>query len=89
VPHLTIVEPEHATGELAEVYARMRARKMNPAYTPSHGGVPGIIRAHSLDPALMPRVFAVSGVINGQGPLPWHDRELVAAATSILNQCFY
>ncbi len=89
MPHLQIVDPENATGELAEVYERMKARKINPAYRPAHGGVPGIIRAHSLDPALMPRVFAVSGLVNGSGPMTWPQRETIAMATSILNQCFY
>lgn len=87
--HLPIIEPEHATGDLAAVYERMRARKMNPAYKPSHGGVPGIVRAHSLDAGLMPKVFAVSSIVNGSGPLTWSQREMVATATSVLNQCFY
>ena len=89
MPHLRIIEPDAATGALAEVYQRMRARKMNPAYRPAHGGVPGIIRAHSLDPDLMVRVFALSGLVNGAGPMTWPQRELVAATTSVLNQCFY
>lgn len=89
MPHLPIIEPEHATGELAAVYERMKQRKMNPAYRPSHGGVPAIVRAHSLDPVLMPKVFAVSSLVNGGGPLTWPQREMVATATSVLNQCFY
>ncbi len=89
MPHLRIIDPADATGDLAAVYERMRGRKMQPVYQPSHGGLPGIIRAHSLDAALMPRVFATSGTVNGAGPLSWAHRELVAAATSRLNQCFY
>ena len=30
-----------------------------------------------------------SGAVNQSGPLPWPDRELIAATTSRLNQCFY
>jgi hypothetical protein len=89
MPHLTVIEPADATGPLAEVYAKMAARKMQPAYQTSHGGLPGIIRAHSLDAGLMARVFATSGGVNGQGPLSWPHRELIAATTSRLNQCFY
>jgi hypothetical protein len=89
MPHLRLIEPEHASGALREVYERLRARPMPPAYRPEHGGFAGIIVAHSLDPALMPRVFGVSGNLNGQGPLTWPQRELVNAVTSRLNQCFY
>ena len=87
--HLRIIEPADATGELAETYARMAGRPMPPIYRPAHGGIAGIIRAHSLDPALMPKAFGFSGGVNQAGPLPWPHRELVAAATSRLNQCFY
>ncbi len=30
MPHLAIIEPADATGALAEVYAKMKARKMPP-----------------------------------------------------------
>jgi hypothetical protein len=89
VSHLRIIEPTDATGALAEVYERMRSRPMPAVYKPAHGGVPGIVRAHSLDPALMPRVFGFSSGVNQGGPLAWAERELIAATTSILNQCFY
>ena len=89
MPHLTIIDPADATGELAASYEHMRARKMQGVYRPSHGGLPGIIRAHSLDAGLMACVFATSGAVNGQGPLSWPQRELIASTTSRLNQCFY
>ena len=86
---LTIITHEHATGPLAEIYRQMLARPLPPAYRPAHGGAPGIITAHSLDPALIPRVFGTSSTLNGAGPLSWPERELVNATTSRLNQCFY
>lgn len=89
MPHLRLIEPHEAQGTLREVYERMRSRPMPPTYRPAHGGVAGIIRAHSLDAELMPRVFAMSSNLNGQGPLAWPERELVNAITSRLNQCFY
>lgn len=78
-----------STGELRDVYDRMRERPMPPAYRPSHGGVPGIIEAHGLDPALLLKVFDASSTLNGSGPLTWPERELVNALTSRLNQCLY
>jgi hypothetical protein len=78
-----------ATGTLREVYAQMMQRPLPPVYRPSHGDAPGIIRAHSLDPDAMRHVFRFSGMLNGQGPMSWPERELVNTTTSLLNQCFY
>ena len=80
---------EASTGVLREVYDKMRARPMPPTYRPQHGGIPGIIEAHSLDPGLIPLVFGTSTTLNGAGPLPWADREAINAITSRLNQCLY
>ena len=86
---LAIIDFASSTGALRELYEQMRERPLPPAYRPPHGGVPGIVTAHSLDPALIPRVFATSSTLNGAGPLSWPERELVNAITSRLNQCFY
>jgi hypothetical protein len=86
---LTIVGYEASTGALRETYDRMLARPLPPAYRPPHGGPAGIIQAHSLDPALIPLVFATSSTLNGAGPLTWPEREVVNAVTSRINQCFY
>jgi len=87
--HLPVTGYHASTGLLREVYEQMMSRPMPPTYVPPHGDAPGIIRAHSLDPDLMRRVFRLSGTLNGQGPLTWPQRELVNAVTSRLNQCFY
>ena len=86
---LPYIAYEASTGMLREVYDRMRERPMPPTYRPRHGGVPGIITAHALDPELIGKVFATSTTLNGAGPLAWPERELVNATTSRLNQCFY
>lgn len=86
---LTIIGHAESTGQLRETYDRMRERPMPPVYRPAHDGPPGIIAAHSLDPALIPKVFGCSTTLNGAGPLTWPERELVNAVTSRLNQCFY
>jgi hypothetical protein len=89
MPNFAIIGLDASTGMLREAYERMLARPLPAVYRPTHGDAPGIIRAHSLDAALVPRVFAFSGNLNGQGPLSWPQRELVNAVTSRLNQCFY
>lgn len=86
---LPITDYAASTGALREIYDRMRERPLPPVYRPAHGGIPGIIAAHGLDPQLIPRVFACSTTLNGAGPLSWPERELVNATTSRLNQCFY
>lgn len=86
---LAITDFETSRGILREIYERMRERPLPPVYRPAHGGVPGIITAHSLDPHLIGRVFATSTTLNGAGPLSWPERELVNAITSRLNQCLY
>ena len=86
---LAIIGYEASRGQLRDTYDKMRERPLPPVYRPSHGGAPGIITAHSLDPALIPRVFATSSTLNGAGPLAWSERELVNATTSRFNQCFY
>jgi hypothetical protein len=54
------IDATRATGELARVYDRMRERPMPLVYRPPHGGAPGIILAHSLDPALIALTFGVA-----------------------------
>jgi alkylhydroperoxidase family enzyme len=87
--HLPVIGYHASTGLLREVYEQMMNRPMPPTYVPPHDDAAGIIRAHSLDPEMMRRAFRLSGTLNGQGPLPWPQRELVNAVTSRLNQCFY
>lgn len=83
---ITTVSRAEATGALAEVYAAMDGQAIPEVYRPPHGDAAGIIRAHSLDPELLRRTFAMSG---GSAALPWPDRELLASVTSRTNQCFY
>jgi alkylhydroperoxidase family enzyme len=85
---LEIIPRRAAVGELAEVYAAMAARPTPDVYRPPHDDAPGIVRAHSLDPELMRRVFSVSGSLH-RSTLDWADRELISSVTSRTNQCFY
>ena len=85
---LRTVSQAQSTGALAEAYAAMDNRPMQPVYRPAHGDAAGIIRAHSLDAELLRRTFSVSGAL-ATTQLPWADRELLASTTSRANQCFY
>jgi alkylhydroperoxidase family enzyme len=84
-----MINMKDAQGELLETYRRMQARPLPPAYRPSHGDAPGIVRSHSLDPELMARAFGTSGSLHQGEQLAWADRELIAASASQTNQCFY
>jgi len=86
---LSITGYDASTGALREIYDRMRSRPLPSVYRPVHGGVPGIVAAHSLDPELITKVFLCSTTVNGSGPLSWPERELVNTVTSRLNQCLY
>lgn len=85
---LRTISADEADGPLAAAYAAMADRPMPPVYRPPHGDAPGIIRAHSLDPALLTATFAVSGTLATE-TLPWPQRELLAGVTSSTNECFY
>lgn len=85
---IPMTDVKDAEGELAETYRAMMERPLPSVYRPPHGGAAGIIRAHSLDPALMRVVFGTSGTTHG-GALSWGDRELIAAVTSRMGQCVY
>jgi uncharacterized peroxidase-related enzyme len=86
---LAIIDYAASTGALRELYDRMLERPLPPVYRPAHGGVPGIIAAHSLDPELIGYVFSTSTTLIAAGSLTWPERELVSALTSRLNQCLY
>ncbi len=86
---LTIIGYAESSGDLREAYDRSRERPLPAVYIPRGSEVAGIIRAHSLDAHLIPKVGAVSTSLVAAGPLSWPERELVAAVTSRLNQSYY
>jgi len=86
---IEMIDSDRAEGELLAVYTAMAARPIPAAYKPPHGRAPGIVRAHSLDPALMKVAFGASGTLHLPGRLPWAERELIAAVASRTAQCVY
>lgn len=87
--YIRIIEPHEAGDDLRMVYRAMSARPLPDAYRAPHGGPPGIIRAHSLDAELMRITFEASSSYRTHKALTWAEQELVAAAASQSNGCFY
>jgi hypothetical protein len=83
------IDKADAEGELLAVYEAMASRPLPSVYRPPHGGSPGIVRAHSLDPRLLQVTFAASGSLHLGEALSWADRELLASVASRVNQCVY
>lgn len=86
---IRIIELQEAGEDLRAIYQEMGTRPMPDVYRAPHGGPAGIIRAHSLDPELMRVTFGASGAYRMQGALTWAEQELIAAAASKSNGCFY
>lgn len=86
---IRIVEPQEAGEDLRAVYQEMAARPMPDVYRAPHGGPPGIIRAHSLDPELIRVTLSACGAYQMPQALTWAEQELIAAAASQSNGCFY
>jgi Carboxymuconolactone decarboxylase family len=86
---IRMIDRHEARGELLDVYTAMASRPIPSVYVPSHGGAPGIHRAHSLDAALVRHVFGATGTMHAGEHLSWAERELIATVSSRLNQCLY
>lgn len=86
---IRIIDLHEADDALRAVYTNMASRPMPDVYRAPHGGPAGIIRAHSLDPELMAMTFAASASYRTIGALAWPEQELIAAAASRSNGCFY
>jgi hypothetical protein len=86
--YIRLIDVAEAEGELRMIYEAMKDRPMPAVYRAPHGGAAGIVRAHSLDPALMFFTFSTSATMQGD-PLSWPERELIATSASRTNQCVY
>lgn len=64
---------------------------MPPEYAMSgETDVPGIIKAHSLDPKALELVFRAGlHLVNGPSPLSRREREMINTVVSSANHCFY
>ena len=76
------VEDQDATGELAEIYARLRK-------TSSRGNVPDILRTMSLRPDFLAAIDQASRLHFTDGALSRAEHEMIASYVSALNRCHY
>jgi len=82
-------DPE-LTPDLAAAYQEI-GPMMPPDYAISGThDAPGIIKAHSLDPAGLRKVFLAGlHLVNGSLPLSRREREMINTVVSTANRCFY
>lgn len=75
------IDEDAATGELSDIYARLRERR---------GRVANILKVHSLRPsALEHHLDLYMGLLFGPGRLTRSQRELIAVVVSRANGCEY
>ena len=78
---ITEIEESDATGDIADVYARLREER---------GRVANILKVHSLrPPALVHHLDLYMGLLFGSGGLSRAQRELIAVVVSRANRCAY
>ena len=76
------VEDEDATGELADLYDRLRK-------TSTRGNVPDILRTMSLRPDFLRAIDEASALHFTDGALTRAEHEMIASYVSALNRCHY
>ena len=78
---ISVVAPAEATGELAQLYDRMKERT---------GAVDNILTIHSLTPASLRAHYDLYKVVMfGPSALSRAQREMVAVVVSVSNRCHY
>ena len=79
--HIRTIDEAGATGELAEVYARVKS---------GSGSVANILKIQSLGPRALSAHYALyRELMFAAGPLSRAQRELLAVAVSQTNACHY
>lgn len=79
--HIKTIGPDEASGELAEVYTELIARR---------GRVPEIYQTMSLRPDVLRRVADLMDVAHFRdGHLTRRQKEMIATYASALNRCAY
>ncbi len=76
------VTDDEATGEIAEIYARLRKTSMS-------GNVPDILRTMSTRPDFLKAIDQASRLHFTDGALSQAEHEMIASYVSALNRCHY
>ena len=75
--------------ELGQAYMSL-AQGSPPEYLIGGNDVAGIIKSHSLAPAVLRGIFSGGlELINGPSPLTRREREMINTTVSAVNRCFY
>ena len=78
MPWVPFVEPDQATGKLAQIYATFT------------GEIDHVVQAHSQVPRAMEALLAFyRGVMHGPLDLTMTERETIAVTVSQVNECYY
>jgi len=81
VPHLDLIDPDDASGLLAEEYAAAVDRA---------GKIFNIVRSMSLSPeSLRASMGLYKAIMFGPSRLTRQERELLATVVSATNECYY
>jgi alkylhydroperoxidase family enzyme len=81
MPHIRLIEPGDARGELAAEYEAAVQRA---------GKVWNIVRSMSLNPTVLNRSIELyKAIMFGPSPLSRQERELIATVVSSVNECYY
>ena len=79
--HLDLIDPDDASGELADEYAAAVGRA---------GRVYNIVRSMSLNPAVLRQSMELyKAIMFGPSCLTRQERELLATVVSAANECYY
>jgi uncharacterized peroxidase-related enzyme len=81
MPHIRLIDPDDATGALAEEYAAAVERA---------GKVYNIVRSMSPNPLVLNRSMELyKAIMFGPSSLSRQERELIATVVSAVNECYY
>ena len=81
MPHIEIIQPEQATGELKEIYRNLEE---------SRGKVAEVHKIQSLNPeSIVNHMDLYMTVMFGRSPLKRVQREMIAVVVSKANGCLY
>ena len=79
---IVTIDESEASGDVAAAYAQAADR--------STGGVPHILKVHSLNPrSLLAHRTLFRTLMFGRSPLERYQREMIATVVSVLNDCHY